>query len=361
MKILFHLGHPAHFHLFKNVIHDLESENHTIFIVIKKKDILEDLLINANMKYVNILPDGRKDSKMQIAVGQFKQNTKLYKFCKKVKPDLLVGTSVAISHVGKLLKIPSINFNEDDFDVVPLYGKLAYPWATFIVAPKCCSVGKWFSKKVSYNGYHELAYLHPNRFIPNKEVVEKYFNADETYFVIRLAKLNAHHDFGISGISTELAKKIIQILEKKGKIYITSERKLEPEFEKYRIAINPLDMHHVLSFSALFLGDSQTMSAEAGVLGVPFIRINDFVGKISYLNELENDYKLGFGFLPSQEKEILKTLCDTLSNVDTNSIFQQRRAKMLEDKIDVTAFLVWLFENYPQSVADYQLHQKWPL
>ena len=39
MKALFHLGHPAHFHLFKNVIVTLNSKGHQIFILIKKKDI----------------------------------------------------------------------------------------------------------------------------------------------------------------------------------------------------------------------------------------------------------------------------------------------------------------------------------
>ena len=41
MKILFHLGHPAHFHLFKNVIKNLKKNKHDVFILIKKKDILE--------------------------------------------------------------------------------------------------------------------------------------------------------------------------------------------------------------------------------------------------------------------------------------------------------------------------------
>ena len=70
---------------------------------------------------------------------------------------------------------------------------------------------------------------------------------------------------------------------------------MEPQFEKYRIKINPLDMHHVMAFASLYIGDSQTMAAEAGVLGVPFVRFNDFVGRIGYLRELEDVYELGYG------------------------------------------------------------------
>ena len=88
---------------------------------------------------------------------------------------------------------------------------------------------------------------------------------------------------------------------------------MEPQFEKYRInfgvpketnecvsngesggpeyslskrgfvtrtsAPNATDMHHVMAFASLYIGDSQTMAAEAGVLGVPFVRFNDFVGR----------------------------------------------------------------------------------
>ena len=30
--------------------------------------------------------------------------------------------------------------------------------------------------------------------------------------------------------------------------------------------------------------------------------------------------------------------------------WQRRRQKMLSEKIDVTAFMVWFIENYPESV-----------
>jgi len=231
MKLLFHLGHPAHFHLFKKVIKSLQVNGHQTPILIKKKDVLEDLLKESGFTYRNILPAGRKNSKAGIAVGQLKQDFKLLQYAIKNKPAIMVGTSVAISHVGKLLGIPSINVNEDDAEVVPLYARLAYPWANHIIAPECCSVGKWKKKKISYNGYHELAYLHPNHFIPDKKVVLEYFPVDENYFVIRFAQLNAHHDIGIKGIGLDLAKQMIEILKPHGKVDSSSERTLEPQLE----------------------------------------------------------------------------------------------------------------------------------
>lgn len=349
MRILFSLGHPAHFHLYKNIIKSLESKGHNIILLIKKKDILEDLLKEAGFQYFNILPKGRRDHKIGIAFGLFKRDIRLMKFCLKNKPDLMAGTSIEISHIGKILSIPSLNVNEDDLDIVPLYGKLAYPWASQIISPEPCENGKWEYKTIKYSGYHELAYLNPNHFTADPSIVKRYFSPDHSYFLFRLAKLTAHHDTGIKGLNYKIASNLIPLLESHGKVFITSERELEPEFESYRIQINPLDIHHVMAFARLYIGDSQTMAAEAGVLGTPFIRFNDFVGRISYLSELENKYQLGFGFKTNEAEKMYKKVEELLTTPNLKEIFQERRKKMLNEKIDVAKFLTWFIENYPGS------------
>ena len=156
---------------------------------------------------------------------------------------------------------------------------------------------------------------------------------------------------------------------KNPRIYITSERPLEPQFEKYRIKINPLDMHHVMAFASLYIGDSQTMAAEAGVLGVPFVRFNDFVGRIGYLRELEDVYELGYGIhatplttdspihrndgsvQPSGVEELYKCVEQLVAmpSEERRATFQSRRQKMLSEKIDCAKFLTRFIENYPQS------------
>ena len=49
MRYQFYLGHPAHFHLFKNVIKSLSSKGHEIAVLIKKKDILANRSVNTNV------------------------------------------------------------------------------------------------------------------------------------------------------------------------------------------------------------------------------------------------------------------------------------------------------------------------
>lgn len=346
MKVLVYLGHPAHFHNYKNTIAKLKEDGHQVEVLIKKKDILENLLINAGIPYHNILEEGRKNSKLGMIIGSLKRAIRLDRFCKEFKPDILTGTSVENSFIGLLRHIPVININEDDASVVPLYAKLSYPGASVILCPSTCDCGKWNKKAIKYEGYQELAYLHPENFTPNKSIVEKYFNSDKPYFLIRFASLTAHHDSGVRGISTEIAQQIINILKPYGRIHITSERKLEPQFEQYRIVIDPLDIHHVMAFADLYIGDSQTMAAEAGVLGTPFIRFNDFVGRIGYLSELEDRYKLGYGIKPDNVEALYKTVRELVELPDKKDLFTQRRQKMLSDKINYSEFLTSFIENY---------------
>ena len=349
MKILVYLGHPAHFHNYKNTIAKLKEDGHEVEVLIKKKDVLQELLDNAGIPYHNILKEGRKDSKLGILWGTLKRAWRLNSFCAKFHPDILTGTSVENSWIGKLRHIPVININEDDAAVVPKYAKLSYPWATEILTPAVCDNGKWNYKSTKYAGYQELAYLHPQNFTPDKKVVEKYFDTNTPYFLIRFAKLNAHHDSGIKGINTDIAQHLIDLLSPHGRVFISSERPLEPQFEPYRIHIKPIDMHHVMAFADLYLGDSQTMAAEAGVLGIPFVRFNDFVGRIGYLRELEDVYHLGFGIKTDEVDKLYDTVNALLSLPDRKAVFQERRAMMLSEKIDYARFLTWFIESYPDS------------
>ncbi len=353
MNIGIFLGHPAHFHLLKNMAGNLERDGHKVSFVIKQKDILETLLKDAGYSYT-VIRGKRGNGFGELIKSVLHMEWGMCSFLRRNKIDVLVGTTLSFAaHV--IMRVPVIVCNEDDAAVVPKFAKLVYPFASAIVAPICCNNGKWETKSSKYPSYHELAYLHPNHFTPDEKVVKGYdIDVTKSYFVMRFASLNAHHDGGIKGINTEIAQRLIDILAPHGRIYITSERPLEPQFEQYRIKINPLDMHHVMAFASLYIGDSQTMAAEAGVLGVPFVRFNDFVGRIGYLRELEDVYLLGYGIKASAEGSV-DTLCNRVEEIvqmkpaERKQVYQSRRQKMLSEKIDCAKFLTYFIENYPKS------------
>ena len=364
MNILVHLSHPAQFHLFKRVIKNLKEDGHNVYIIIKTKDILEDLLIDSNLPYYNVLPIAHRKSKMGVFWDLLVRDWRILLFAINHKVDILTGSTPEVAHIGWLLGRKSINVGEDDAAVIPLYIKLIKPFVQVFLAPVVCNMGEIERKSIKYAGYHKLAYLHPNRFTPQKEIVEQYFSTDSPYFLIRFAQLKAHHDVGIHGINTEIAQHLIDILKPYGRIYITSERELEPQFECYRLKINPLDIHHVMAFASLYIGDSQSMAVEAAMLGTPSLRFNDFAGRIGVLEELEHKYGLTFGIKTSNPQQLYDKIEELLHLPDLKAEFQRRRAKMLSEKIDVTAFFTWFIENYPQSAQtmkenpDYQYNFK---
>ena len=369
MKIIVYLGHPAHFHLYKNVIKNLKKDGHEVEVLIKKKENLEQLLQNSGIPYHNILREGRKDTKLGMGLGALKRIWREFIFCLKHKPDLLTGTSVENSYVGPLLRIPVVYCGEDDAEVIPLQAKVCFPGATEILSPDTCDDGKWNNKSTHYPSYHELAYLHPNHFTPSADIVRQQgINPDKPYAIMRFVKLKANHDDNIKGINKEVALRLIEMMKPKMDIYITSERPLEPELEPYRIKINPIYMHDVMAYASLYVGDSQTMAAEAGVLGVPFVRFNDFVGRIGYLRDLEDHYQLGVGVhaspitvsgerLEVSGKSGVEDLIKAVREIvdmpedERKKVYGARKQKMLADKIDHAKFLTWYLENFPQSAA----------
>ena len=157
---------------------------------------------------------------------------------------------------------------------------------------------------------------------------------------------------------------MINILKTHGNVYVTSEKKLEPEFESYRLKIDPLNIHHPLYFAKMYIGDSQSMAVESALLGTPGIRFNDFADEIGVLKELEYRYGLTSSVKSSDPKRLFDTVNELLITPNLKEKYQERRYKMLDEKINVLKFFIWFIENYPESEKtmkrnpDYQINFK---
>ena len=339
--ILFQLGHPAHFHLFRNTIADLQRDGLTVYVLIRKKDILEDLLKASAMPYVNILPSGRKS----LATLLLRLWRVLW-FSLRHHVDILVGSTPEVAQVAWLLRRRSVVMAEDDADIVPQFIRAVKPFADQYLSPSSCNNGPLEPKTTHYQGFHKLAYLHPARFQPDAAIVDQYFPHDQPYFLLRFAQLNAYHDISnrAAGISNTVAEQLVRQLEPHGKVYITSERPLPPGLEPYRLHINPLDIHHILYFATLYVGDSQSMAVEAAMLGVPSVRFNDFAGRIGVLEELEHVYGLTYGIPSDQPQTLFGTISSLLATPNLRDEYQKKRQRMLSDKIDVATFFTRFIE-----------------
>lgn len=351
MRILIYAGHPAQYHFFKLSVFKLKSEGHEVILLIKAKDILEDLIRQDGLAYINIQPKNRKNNVFSMLVASLIRTVKVTYYARRFKVNLLLGTDASVAQAGFLLRIPTITTLEDDYEIIPKLAKLTYPFTSTILTPTVCKVGKWEYKKIGYEGYMKLAYLHPNSFTPDLRIKNQYIESNR-YCIIRIARLNAHHDAGIRGLTIDLVKQIIKLSHSLGtQVYISAEIVLPEELEGYLLKINQNHIHHVMAFASLIISDSQSMSVESAILGVPSIRFSDFAGKISVLEELEHRYNLTVGVSPDQPDNLFQLMEQFLTNKAVPDEFRSRRLKMLSDKIDVSRFLLWFIENYPESVT----------
>jgi len=348
MRILIDIGHPAHVHLYRNFIKEMENLGHQFWITVKNVESSKKLLRFYNIPFIEI--GDKKDSLIGKGLNQLRYNWILQKLVRKNKITIGMGSSITVPHVSKLTKVCSVVFDDDDDQVEPFFTYFAHPFADYLVSPDVLKNKRRKKSTIYYAGYHELAYLHPRRFLPSPEVLKEIgVGPSEDFFILRFNAFKAHHDSGILGLSLDDKRRLIAKLKNKGKVFITMERELEPEFEKYRLKISPEKVHSLIHYATMLVGDSQTMTSEAAVLGTPAIRSNSFVGRISYLEEEEHRYGLTFGFHPDKTDAMFAKIEELLAMPNLKEEWQRRRNKMLSDKIDVTAFMVWFVENLPAS------------
>lgn len=345
MKILVGIWHPAHVHFFRNFISVMEKRGHIIKVISLEKEIDELLMNKYNIKYESI---GRKEpgifTKMKNTLIFDKR---VYYIAKRFKPDVMLGIgAIFFAHAGKLLRIPSIIFS--DSEPVKLFNYSTLPFTDTICTPLCFKkdLGK---KQIRYNGYHELAYLHPNWFKPNPDVLNELgVSKDEDYVILRFSAFDAYHDIGIKGFSLDDKRRLVRKLEKYARVFVSSEVKLSSDFERY-IKIPPHRMHDALYHASLLVGDTQTTTTEAACLGTPAIRCNSFVGPNDMSNFIELEQRYGLIFNYREPKDALEKALELIQQPDLKREWKKKRENLLKDKIDVTAFMTWFIENYPQS------------
>ena len=104
MRILIYLGHPAQYHFFKNAIKILQNNGHYVIILLKTKDVLEPLVQQDGLEYVNIQTNVRKNNVISMALASISRVRSVYRIAKREKIDVLIGEDSSIAQAAKLLK-----------------------------------------------------------------------------------------------------------------------------------------------------------------------------------------------------------------------------------------------------------------
>jgi len=347
MRVLFTVSHPAHVHLFRNLIRELDARGHITKMTVLEKEVTCRLLDSFGIPYQVV---GRmrpsfsgKAYTLALAVAR------LLRVARDFRPDLMVeGPGFAIlGPVGKLLKKPVIIF--DDTEDARLEHLLGDPFVDRIFTPSCYrrDLGP---KQVRYPGYHELAYLHPSRFTPDPRVPESLgLDAKDTLILLRFVSWHALHDRGESGIRRKADW--IRELERYGRVLISSESPLGKDLEPYRLPVPPEQLHDLLSFTTLSIGEGATVASESAVLGTHAIYVNTLRAGVQQEEEERYGLVSCFPDPATGEKEAFRKALSLLENPNLREEGRRKRERLLAEKIDVTGYMVRVVEGYPDSVA----------
>jgi uncharacterized protein len=331
MKILIDILHPAHVHVFKNFIKTMEKRGHKIKITARDKDVTLQLLKHYKIHFIVLSKMRRKKSDLILEL--LIRTKKLIRIVRKFEPDIMMGCmGASIAPAGFLTVTPSLIFyNNEDLGIFNRFAQL--------IATRYITSVSWEQKvwgnHVTHSSYHELAYLHPDEFTPDKNILKKAkIKTGQRFIIVRFSALGSIHDIGVKGIHDRA--EFIEKLSKHAKVILTSEKPLPKELEKYRLRIPPHKLHDLLSFATLCIGDSATLAAEAACLGVPGIYIATSMR--GYTNELENRYDLVYNF--KSQKQALNKAEELLKDKNLKKKWKNKRQIMLQERINMTKWMI---------------------
>jgi hypothetical protein len=338
MNIFFNISHPAHVHLFKYTILQLMARGHHVTVVSRQKEFTSQLLNKYSIPHTILTQKGTGFT--GLAKEFLSQQMKILKMIHNQSIDLMVQMNgIFNAPVGKVTGIPTLAFSDTENDRWANW--VSFSLSKHVFFPTCFDhqVGGNWKNQIHYPGYHELAYLSPHYI---KEPINH-----QQMFIVRFVGWAAGHDIGEKGLCDKQKIDIVSILSHYGKVYISSESPIPDSLSQYTYSFHPSKMHDLMKQCKMIVGESATMTSEAACLGIPAIFISN-TGR-GYTTEQENKYGLIKHFRLTEWQEMLQQMKKWASR-DLQKEWQEKRWRMLADKIEVTQWMIDLIDNYPKSL-----------
>ena len=349
--ILIDVAHPAHVHFFRPLAESLLSDGFDVRIVARDKDVTVRLLETSGLPF-EVVPMGNPGGgHLAGAIELVRRSVALRRRIRRWDTKVLLtrNPSGVLAAVGTTA---ASVFDTDDGRTVGLHYWTARPFADVITS----SAHDPESHGRHHRRYHALKaqmFLHPDRLTPNPEVRRRYLRDDEALSVVRFSAHDASHDRGIQGLTPEARTAILERLSTLGPVLMSVEReglRMLPSGAPAGKAteVAPEDFHALLATAQLFVGDSQSVAAEAAILGVPALRLSGFTGRTFYLELLES-HGLMENFRPGEEAELLSALDRMIDDGDARLARARQQARQLNGEAE--DLLAW-FRRLVHELCD---------
>jgi hypothetical protein len=351
MRVLFDVQHPAQVHLFKHAVRTLQRGGHETLVTAREKELTVPLLeaYDIDHRVLSRRGEGLAGLALEAAVREFR----LLSVAQAFGPDVVVSRlSPSTVHVSRLLGCRNVVF-EDTNVATDLVGRGYYAVTLPFVDTLCVPPGLGLPApegRTRTVAFQELAYLHPDRFNPDRRRLEASgVPVTGSYSVVRLSGWDAYHDRGHAGLSPATATDLVSTLSERGPVYVSTEGDPPPVFEGRELPVSPHLVHDLLHYADLYVGDSGTMSSEAAMLGTPAVRVNTVPSSEDphTFVELERTYDLLYSF--SDEAAAVERAVALARDPDAKAEWLRKRERLAAEQGDVTDRMVRAILDVPAA------------
>jgi predicted glycosyltransferase len=348
MRFLIEAHHPAHIHFFKNPVRIWRERGDDVLLLGRDRDVMKQLLAAYPFIPSQIATGASKNGRFPLREMLARQAA-VASAIRAFRPTLVLSLMGSYTQAARLFNVPNIIFTDSEFQ--SFNHKIAHPFATRIYTPQCFwkPLG---DKQHRYRGYHELAFLHPRRFSPRREVLQRLPlnggpNVDGVdssgrspepgqYVVIRTSAWNTLHDIGESGFGQTFDSVMREVLAKYSVYVVPEGGRIAPQWAKYKLAVPPEDYHDVLAFARLVITEGASTASEAACLGVPSVYVN--TTRRGYLEDQERRYRLVFNF--TDPGAAARKVTELLQSPPSPTELADARSRLISDHIDVSEYVV---------------------
>lgn len=336
MKVWFVILHPARVHLYRHAIQALDDRGWDVRVFTRNSSTIHELLDHYGIEYTTLA--GAPDSTLAVMRSQARFELAFAWAALRDRPDVVVD-GLGSMLVGRALGATTLAFWDTEHN---RFQKLVVePFVDRIFTPESYQ-NDVSDRQIRYAGFHDLAYLHPNRFEPDPTILDDLgLDPGDRFVVLRTVAWNATHDIGDSGF--EDLRDVVDALEAMGvEVFLSAEAALPESLSGYELDIEPHRMHDLLYYADLFIGESGTMATESAILGAPAIFVSTLEAGV--LQELETTYGLVTNVRGDDRSKRAIEEARRILERDP-AIWDRRRARLLADTIDVTTFMLEQFDE----------------
>jgi uncharacterized protein len=349
MKVAVFANTSAQLHFFRNIIEKLKERGHQVRLLVRNH--VEIITIATELK-LDYAVYSKSTSLISCKVLLLPYDViNAYRILRKFKPDIVVGMGVYDAFASHLLGAKCIEFEDTEPTInktsYSIQFKLYLPFVDAVITPKSFKddLGE---KQIRVNSFKELAYLHPNYYKPDESIKELLgLNENEEYVLLRFNAFDAVHDFGIGGFSDADKIRLVKEMEKYARIFVSTESRVPDEIKNRVMRIPKSRIHDAIYYAKMIVADTGTMITEAACLGTPAIMLHSEVKKFGNFEELEDKYKLIFGYNQESNQAIEKAI-ELIQKPNLEKEWKSKKKQLLSDKIDMTQYMVDFIEKKSQ-------------